>query len=188
MLSTSAREIDPTPNEERTLAIERFEPGAVDYAELTALIHRAYARLLADGFEYLAAVQSVEMTQLRVEAGTTFIARVNGRVIGTISYYPGTPHTRPYPEWYEREDVGFFGQFAVIPEMCGQGIGDRLLQPRRTARARDRERRTGVRHGEGRRETRSGRRRPRIRAVGLLPVAPRSLRQRCAEQVLATTH
>lgn len=110
------------------ITIQPYESGSVDIDALTQMIHRAYARLADAGFAYVAASQSPELTKLRCEIASCWIARDEEAVVGTIAYNPGTPRTTPYPPWYGREDVAFFSQFAVAPEYQGRGIGDALLQ------------------------------------------------------------
>ena len=52
---------------------------------LTALLHRAYARLGAMGLNFTAVDQSVEMTRRRVESGQCFVAEANGALVGTVT-------------------------------------------------------------------------------------------------------
>ena len=52
--------------------------------ELTALLHRAYARLGAMGLNYTAVDQSPEITAKRIAGGQCFVAEIEGKLAGTI--------------------------------------------------------------------------------------------------------
>lgn len=93
--------------------------------ELTALLHRAYSHLAAMGLNFVATNQADMITQERIENGECFLAELNGRVVGTCTFYP-IGHNDGN-EWYERDDVATLGQFAVEPELQGMGIGSKLL-------------------------------------------------------------
>lgn len=101
--------------------------------ELTSLLHRAYKRLADDGFRFVATYQSVDETIDRIRNARCWVGIRNGRIVATLSLY------EPYAgtcEWYTREDVWHFGQFAVDPELQGQGIGLLLIScAENTARA-----------------------------------------------------
>jgi predicted N-acetyltransferase YhbS len=94
--------------------------------ELTALLHRAYARLAHMGFRFTATHQSVETTAQRCRDGKCFVAEdADGKIIGTITYYPCTKNGGC--DWYEKPGVATFGQFAVEPNLQNNGIGNALL-------------------------------------------------------------
>ena len=98
---------------------------------LTALLHRAYARLAAMGLNFTAVDQSVETTQRRVESGQCFVAEAAGQIVGTVTvceaYDPNRePWARATP-WFYRRDVAHLHQLAVDPLAQGQGLGDRLV-------------------------------------------------------------
>ena len=93
--------------------------------ELTDLLHRAYAALGEAGFRYYATHQTPEETRERCERGYSYVALIDGRIVGTITLYDR--HTDDVP-WYSRPDVGYFGQFGVEPELQGKGIGRRMLR------------------------------------------------------------
>ncbi len=97
-------------------------------AELTGVLHRAYAALADRGLLYLASHQDEATTRERA-AGPgcqCAVAVQSGRLIGTITAIrPGFASGAP---WYEREGVACFGQFAVDPALQGRGIGGQLLR------------------------------------------------------------
>src|SRR4051794_36646698 len=82
-------------------------------AELTALLHRAYAPLAARGMRYLASHQDDAVPRRRISRGECWVAEAGGRIVGTITLRD-TEHTKGCP-WYDRPDVASFGQFAVDP-------------------------------------------------------------------------
>ncbi len=93
--------------------------------ELTDLLHRAYAVLADAGFNFTACDQPPEETRRRTQRGECFVATMDGAVVGTVTVY--MPGRRTRSEWYNRDDVARFGQFAVEPALQGKGIGRRLL-------------------------------------------------------------
>ena len=94
--------------------------------DLTALLHRAYAPLLAAGMRFYASHQPVEATAERISRGECLVAEHDGRIIGTITLYPF--HEDSECEWYRRPGISHFGQFAVEPEHQKSGLGSRLLE------------------------------------------------------------
>lgn len=95
------------------------------YDELTGLLHRAYAPLADAGMHFVASHQPPETTKERCEGGTTFVAELNGRLVGTITLYP--PHSESTCLYYRNPSTFHFGQFAVHPDQQGIGLGRRLL-------------------------------------------------------------
>jgi GNAT superfamily N-acetyltransferase len=93
---------------------------------ITCLLHSAYARLAEMGFRYTATHQDDEVTLKRLRRGSSLFAELDGEIVGTISLYAPEPESRC--EWYRREGVHSFGQFAVRPDLQGGGLGSRLLQ------------------------------------------------------------
>jgi len=106
---------------------------------LTALLHRAYAPLALRGMRYFASHQPPATTRSRMSEGTGFIVRIDGRIAATVTFY--APGQHGGCEWYERDDVASFGQFAVEPAVQGRGIARRLL-----ALIDDEARNVGARH------------------------------------------
>jgi len=101
--------------------------GPIDsLAAMTELLHSAYARLGAMGFNYTAVDQTEEITRERVAGGTCLVAVDDGVLVGTIMFYgPGRSNGCP---WYERTEVAVIGQFGVRPDHQGRGLGTRLLR------------------------------------------------------------
>jgi GNAT superfamily N-acetyltransferase len=93
--------------------------------ELTQMLHASYARLGAMGFNYTAVDQCEDVTRRRLEDGTCFVAEHEGRLAGTIAYKP--PGINAACAHYTRPLVATIGQFAVLPELQGHGLGSRLL-------------------------------------------------------------
>lgn len=94
--------------------------------ELTDLLHRAYARLAADGFRYFATHQTPEQTAQRLGRGIPFVALIDRKIVGTVTLY--TAAEPESPAHYRRDDVGYFGQFGVEPSLQRQGIGRQMLR------------------------------------------------------------
>jgi GNAT superfamily N-acetyltransferase len=108
-----------------------------DIAELTALLHRAYAGLAQRGMRFLASHQDEVRTLRRISAGECWLAVAGsgGTIVGTI-VLKNAERTSGSP-WYDRPAVACFGQFAVKPEWQGRGVGSRLVdQVERRARAK----------------------------------------------------
>jgi GNAT superfamily N-acetyltransferase len=110
--------------------------------ELTQLLHRAYAKQVAMGLRPLAGRQDDETTRRRCAAGECFVAlrrddpsggggaragkaEHRERIVGTILFHE--VEDAEGPAWFRRKDVDYFSQFAVDPDLQGQGIGRLLL-------------------------------------------------------------
>lgn len=93
---------------------------------ITRLLHAAYASLAAMGLRYTATYQDDEVTLRRLTRGLAFVAELDGEIVATVTLYPG-PAADDLCQWYRREDVAHFGQFAVKTDLQRQGIGGRLV-------------------------------------------------------------
>ncbi len=96
-----------------------------DLEALTELLHRAYAGLARRNLLYVATHQSVAVTRSRISKGTCFVAELDGRLAGTLTYVD--PARTAGCEVYDRPGVASFHQFGVEPALQGRGIGDLLL-------------------------------------------------------------
>ena len=94
-------------------------------AELTDLLHRAYAELGERGLRFTAVDQTETTTRARIERGRCFVAVLNGEIIGTITFYSPSPNA--VSAWYRLPGVATFGQFGVDPAHRGKRIGMQLL-------------------------------------------------------------
>lgn len=98
---------------------------------LTALLHRAYARLGAMGLNYTAVDQGVEITRDRFASGQGFVAEQAGVVVGTVVVSgPLDADKRPDARacaWYLRRDLAHLHQLGVEPAAQSQGIGQALI-------------------------------------------------------------
>ena len=94
-------------------------------AVLTELLHSAYAKLGAMGFNYTAVDQPEEVTRKRTARGDCLVAVEGTALIGTVTLYP--PGTSKGCSCYERSDVAVIGQFGVLPDVQGRGVGNLLL-------------------------------------------------------------
>lgn len=99
---------------------------------LTALLHHAYAALGAQGWNFTAVDQSVELTAKRVAGGGCLVAVAeDGSLVGTVTvrgpYRPEQEAWSLATPWYLRDDTAILSQFAVEPGCQGQGLGERLM-------------------------------------------------------------
>lgn len=109
------------------ITIRPLSPGD-SIPDLTALLHRAYARLADMGLRYMATHQPDDVTRERAAQGECFVAEMDGAIVGTIIFKTAA-QTRGYGScpWYDREEVASFGQFAVEPTLQANGLGRRLM-------------------------------------------------------------
>lgn len=100
--------------------------------ELTRLLHASYASLAAQGWNFTAVDQSVEVTRERVSAGQAWVAEREGRLVGTIAMSgpkPANGHylRDPVPDCYTRPGHAILAQLAVHPDERGQGLAEKLM-------------------------------------------------------------
>jgi len=108
---------------------------ADDLAQITRLIHAAYAPHAQRGLRYWGTHQSVEDTAERFASGTGLLALRGDDYVGTITVRP--PNAESEVALYRDAHTWTFGQFAVDPAHKGSGIG-RALHNAATAHARAR--------------------------------------------------
>ncbi len=93
-------------------------------SHITKLLHRSYKRLLDMGLNFVATNQTDDETRDRLQTGESYVAELNGEIVGTLSlYHPESNEC----EWYSKANVMHFGQFAVEPKLQGTGIGKALI-------------------------------------------------------------
>lgn len=107
------------------LEIRRLDPSD-SLEELTALLHRAYARLAAMDLHFVATTQSVEVTRRRVEKGECYVGTLGERIVATVTFR-NAAMTYDSP-WLDRPDVCSFQQLAVEPSLQGLGISRMLIE------------------------------------------------------------
>ena len=95
-------------------------------AELTRLLHRAYATLAAKGFNYTAVDQNESATRRQIESRECYVGFIAGRMIASLLLGSAVPEQLAC-EWYRRQGIGIIGRFAVEPTLQGQGIGSQML-------------------------------------------------------------
>jgi GNAT superfamily N-acetyltransferase len=113
-----------------------FRPLAPDddVSELTALLHRAYARLADMGLNYTATYQDDEVTRRRCAGGECWVGVREGRLVATLTVVP--PGGSQECATFSRPGVAVLHQFAVEPSLQGRGVGGALFR-RLEERARD---------------------------------------------------
>ncbi|MCE4539500.1 GNAT family N-acetyltransferase [Pelomonas sp. P7] len=113
------------------MVIRPLRPG--DSLEaLTALLHAAYASLAAQGWNFTAVDQSVDVTRERLKGAQGFVAELNGRFVGTIAIRGPKPAGEAYiadppPALYTTPGTAILSQLAVHPDCRGLGLGERLM-------------------------------------------------------------
>jgi len=113
-----------TARNDNAASIRALRPSD-SFAELTALLHRGYARLAGMGLNYTAVDQSEDTTRRRAQKGTCLVAESDGRIVGTISFHGKDESSEA--TWFRRDDVVVLEQFAVEPGLQGRGIGMALM-------------------------------------------------------------
>jgi len=100
---------------------------------LTALLHKAYASLGAQGWNFTAVDQSVAMTHQRIAQGCCLLAHRGDALLGTVLIRgPYRPERDAWSgslstPWYTRLDTAILSQFAVDPDDQGRGVGAQLM-------------------------------------------------------------
>lgn len=115
------------------ITVRRLAPSD-SIAELTLLLHRAYAKQMTMGLRPLAGRQDNAMTKKRVFSGECYVTvhhqplengRTRQRLVGTILFHE--VEESQGPAYFSKPDVATFSQFAVDPGYQGQGLGIMLL-------------------------------------------------------------
>lgn len=100
--------------------------------ELTGLLHASYASLAAQGWNFTAVDQSVEVTRQRLADAQGFVAELDGRFVGTIAVRGPKPAGEAYiadppPPLYTTPGTAILSQLAVHPDCRGLGLGEQLI-------------------------------------------------------------
>lgn len=99
---------------------------------LTALLHLSYASLAAQGWNFTAVDQSVDVTRDRLAGAQGFVAERGGRLVGTVAVRGPKPAGETYiadapPALYTTPGTAILSQLGVHPDCRGQGVGERLI-------------------------------------------------------------
>ncbi|CAB3767942.1 GNAT family N-acetyltransferase [Paraburkholderia solisilvae] len=108
-----------------SVVLRRFDPARDSYEQLTAVLHRAFARLGMMGLNCLCVAQTPSATRKRAKAGDCFVAVCGGDVVGTMTLY--ARDTESPCEHYRVENVATLRQFGVEPAWQSRGIGKSLI-------------------------------------------------------------
>lgn len=100
--------------------------------DLTRLLHAAYASLAAQGWNFTAVDQPVEVTRQRLAGAQAFVAEVDGRLVGTIAVRGPKPAGEAYigdpsPPLYTTPGTAILSQLGVHPDWRGQRLAERLI-------------------------------------------------------------
>ncbi len=122
-------------------AVVRLLRESDPIAEITGLLHRAYAKQVAMGLAPLAGRQDDATTFKRVHSGECYLATlpdpasVRGeKIVGTILFHE--VEDAKGPPWFGNPHVDSFSQFAIDPDIQGQGLGGLMLD-KAESRARE---------------------------------------------------
>ena len=94
--------------------------------ELTELLNDSYKSLADMGFNFTASFQDVDGTSERINRGKCFVAIDINKLVGTVCFY--SKEKKGKATWYEKNNVAYYGQLAVLPKYQKKGIGSRLIE------------------------------------------------------------
>jgi GNAT superfamily N-acetyltransferase len=107
------------------VVLRRFDPVHDSYDQLTAMLHRAFARLGMMGLNCTCVDQSSAVTRQRALAGDCFVAACDGKLLGTMTLHARDPESPCHH--YHGDDVATIRQFGIDPLWQGRGLGKSLL-------------------------------------------------------------
>lgn len=106
-----------------SLRIEPFQDSTHSVEDLTALLHRAYAKHLEQGLHFTATDQSAETTASRLRSGAGFVVLREPELIGTFTLKADQNWRDTAPTLYQQENLCVLSQFGIEPHWQGHGIG-----------------------------------------------------------------
>jgi GNAT superfamily N-acetyltransferase len=109
----------------RNVVLRRFDPSRDSYEQLTAMLHRAFARLGMMGLNCTCVDQDVAVTMRRAQAGDCFVVVCEGKIVGTVTLYAHDSESAC--EHYHHDNVATIRQLAIDPSWQSRGIGKSLL-------------------------------------------------------------
>jgi len=109
------------------LSFKKFDSEKHEHLleQLTSILHSAYKPLAEKGMRYLASHQPTAKTLERLCEGESYLIFCKDELIGTVTLY--TEKFDSTCEYYRKQGVYSFGQFAVVPSLQGNGIGSRAM-------------------------------------------------------------
>jgi GNAT superfamily N-acetyltransferase len=107
------------------VVLRRFDPALDSYETLTALLHRAFARLGQMGLNCPCVDQPAAVTRQRALAGDCFVAVCKGHLVATMTLQGRDPDSTC--DLYRRSHVATVRQLGVDPIWQGRGIGPSML-------------------------------------------------------------
>ena len=113
------------PSTSRPVVFRELQPRD-SIAAITALLHAAYRPLAEQGFRFLASHQGDDVTRERLASGDPLVGLLDGEIVATLTRYESRPDAPC--ELFRQADVHCLGQFAVRPDLQGQGIGRQLFE------------------------------------------------------------
>jgi GNAT superfamily N-acetyltransferase len=108
-----------------SIVLRRFDPSRDSCEQLTAMLHRAFARLGMMGLNCTCVDQDVAVTIRRAQGGDCFVVVSEAKIIGTMTLYASDSESAC--EHYHRRDVATIRQLAIDPCWQNRGIGKSLL-------------------------------------------------------------
>jgi GNAT superfamily N-acetyltransferase len=105
--------------------------------DLTRLLHAAYASLAAQGWNFTAVDQSVDVTRQRLADAQAFVAISGGQLVGTVAVRGPKPVGETYiadppPALYTTPGTAILSQLGVHPDWRGQRVAERLIDTAET--------------------------------------------------------
>ncbi|MFT7776790.1 GNAT family N-acetyltransferase [Roseateles sp.] len=105
--------------------------------DLTELLHASYASLAAQGWNFTAVDQGVDVTRQRLADGQAFVAVAGAQLVGTVAVRGPKPAGEAYiadppPPLYTTAGTAILSQLGVHPDWRGQGLAERLIDTAET--------------------------------------------------------